>query len=90
MTNEEFEAFKQAWLDYPSQDNEGYVPDRGGFKSGWFAALNWIKERDKLSQTYYIASVAENLGFEEDVIVYEEKYMDNFPGRNFIFVREIK
>ncbi len=45
MTPEEFEAFKQAWLDYPSQDNEGYVPDRGGFKCGWFAALEWVKSQ---------------------------------------------
>jgi hypothetical protein len=45
MTHEEFEAFKQAWLDYPSQDNEGYIPDRGGFKCGWFAALDWVKNQ---------------------------------------------
>lgn len=38
---QEFEAFKEAWKSYPSQDNEGYVPDRGGFKCGWFAALEW-------------------------------------------------
>ena len=31
--------FEKAWKDYPSQDNEGYVPDRAGFKCGWFAAL---------------------------------------------------
>lgn len=36
-----FEAFKKAWEECPSQDNEGYVPDRGGFKCGWFAALQW-------------------------------------------------
>lgn len=38
---QEFEAFKKAWEEYPSQDNEGFVPDRGGFKCGWFAALRW-------------------------------------------------
>lgn len=36
-----FEAFKKAWEEYPSQDNEGYIPDRGGFKCGWFSALQW-------------------------------------------------
>jgi hypothetical protein len=45
MTKEEFDAFKQAWLDYPSQDNEGYVPDRGAFKAGWLSALEWIKSQ---------------------------------------------
>jgi len=37
-----FDAFKEAWDDYPSQDNEGYQPDRGGFKCGWFSAIDWI------------------------------------------------
>lgn len=44
MTKEEYEAFIKAWRDYPSQDNEGYQPDRGGFKCGWFAALEWVRE----------------------------------------------
>ncbi len=38
-------AFQKAWIDYPSQDNEGYSPDRGGFKCGWFAALRWERAR---------------------------------------------
>lgn len=29
------DAFKQAYADVPSQDNEGYVPDRGSFKCGF-------------------------------------------------------
>ena len=37
----EFEAFKKAYEDVPSQDNEGWVPCRGSFKCGWFAALDW-------------------------------------------------
>lgn len=41
---ESFEAMKQTWLDYPSQDNEGYRPDRGGFKCGWFAGIRWYKK----------------------------------------------
>lgn len=32
-------AFQEAWLSFPTQDNEGYVPDRGGFKAGWNAAF---------------------------------------------------
>ena len=40
---EAFEAFRSAWSNYPSQDNEGHLPDRGGFKAGWFAALDWVK-----------------------------------------------
>lgn len=39
MTERDFEAFKRAWENYPSQDNEGYQPDRGSFKSGFFAGL---------------------------------------------------
>ena len=31
------------YANYPSQDNEGYVPDRGGFKSGWLAAYYYYK-----------------------------------------------
>lgn len=42
-----WEACRQAWLDVPSQDNEGYVPDRGGFKCGWYSAIQWM-----LSQGY--------------------------------------
>jgi hypothetical protein len=36
-----YTAFQEAWRGYPSQDNEGFVPDRSGFKCGWFAALQW-------------------------------------------------
>lgn len=34
MKEQEFKAFEEAWRSFPSQDNEGYVPDRGGFKAG--------------------------------------------------------
>lgn len=49
MTQEDLEAFEKAWSSYPTQDNEGYVPDRGGFKAGWFAALEW--ERSRVAET---------------------------------------
>lgn len=42
-----FDAFKDAWTGYPTQDNEGYVPDRGGFKAGWFSAIEWVKPHVK-------------------------------------------
>lgn len=45
MTNrleDKHTEFKRAYDDYPSQDNEGYVPDRGGFKAGFFAAWNLL------------------------------------------------
>lgn len=45
MPDEDFKAFQKAWLDYPSQDNEGYRPDRGGFKCGWFASEAYWKEK---------------------------------------------
>lgn len=40
------QAFKEAWENYPSQDNEGYVPDRGGFKSGFLCA--WDQQQTKI------------------------------------------
>lgn len=42
---EDFKAFKQAYDDVPTQDNEGFIPDRAGFKSGWFAALRYRDEQ---------------------------------------------
>lgn len=48
MKKSNFDAFKEAWINYPSQDNEGYIPDRGGFKAGWFSALEYIKQQQEL------------------------------------------
>lgn len=45
-----FHAFKDAWEGYPSQDNEGYQPDRGGFKAGWHSAILWLLEFQKESK----------------------------------------
>lgn len=44
------EEFKRAYADYPSQDNEGYVPDRGGFKAGFGAAWNLLMPKIKAAQ----------------------------------------
>lgn len=35
------DAFKQAYDDVPSQDNEGYVPDRASFKCGFVLGAEW-------------------------------------------------
>jgi len=47
------EEFKRAYDAYPTQDNEGFVPDRGGFKAGFGAAWNILEpklaEQSKLS-----------------------------------------
>lgn len=57
----DFEEFQKAWRDYPSQDNEGYIPDRGGFKCGWFAALYYERENTRnLKQQLEIAVEALN------------------------------
>jgi len=48
MENECHVRFKQEWDDYPSQDNEGYQPDRGGFKAGFFSAWNIREEKFKV------------------------------------------
>jgi hypothetical protein len=36
-------AFRKSYDLYPSQDNEGFVPDRGSFKCGFYAAWNMLK-----------------------------------------------
>lgn len=41
---DKFEAFKTSWNDYPSQDNEGWLPDRGSFKAGFFSGASWAKD----------------------------------------------
>lgn len=45
MSNDIHAAFKESWEDYPSQDNEGYVPDRAGYKCGFFEGARWQKEK---------------------------------------------
>ena len=42
---EAFSPFQRAYFSTPSQNNEGYLPDRGSFKAGWFACLNWLRAR---------------------------------------------
>jgi len=37
------EEFKKAYYDYLTQDNEGFVPDRSGFKAGFSAAWNLLE-----------------------------------------------
>lgn len=49
------QAFKEAWENYPSQDNEGYLPERGGFKCGWFAALRYRDDEIKALREELIA-----------------------------------
>ena len=39
------EAFLSAFNDYPNQDTEGWVPDRGSFKTGFM--LGWKHQADK-------------------------------------------
>jgi uncharacterized protein CbrC (UPF0167 family) len=37
-----YNSFIKEYSNFPSQDNEGYTPDRDGFKAGWFACLHWL------------------------------------------------
>lgn len=41
--DDDYSAFQKAWVDYSSQDNEGYQPNRRDFKAGWFAALRYVR-----------------------------------------------
>ena len=38
--------FRDAYESFPSQDNEGYVPNRGGFKAGFCSA--WHKQQQRI------------------------------------------
>lgn len=40
-----FEEFKKAYDDYPCQDNEGFWPDRAGFKCGFSAAWALLEKK---------------------------------------------
>lgn len=40
-----FDKFKETWLDYPSQDNEGFQPDRAGYKCGFHVAWDMVFDR---------------------------------------------
>lgn len=42
------EEFLRAYAEYPSQDNEGYQPDRAGFKAGFGAA--WEIQQRRVAQ----------------------------------------
>jgi hypothetical protein len=45
------QAMKEAYDDYPSQDNEGYQPERGSFKAGFYSAWRILEaERDSLQK----------------------------------------
>lgn len=57
MNNTDFDAFKKAWEDYPSQDNEGYIPDRFGFKAGFFAALRYRDEAEFDMRACHLAAI---------------------------------
>lgn len=37
--------FRKAYDDVPSQDNEGYTPDRGGFKCGFYSACDVLQPK---------------------------------------------
>lgn len=41
--------WETVWKDYPSQDNEGFQPDRAGFKYGWHCCAQEYKAKIKES-----------------------------------------
>jgi hypothetical protein len=53
MTEADYKAFLDAYSNYPSQDNEGYTPDRGSFKAGFFAGVRYKKaELEQLQEQW--------------------------------------
>ncbi len=42
MSEDKYTIMRRCYSDYPSQDNEGYIPDRGGFKIGFYAAWDYL------------------------------------------------
>lgn len=63
------DLFKETWEDYPSQDNEGHLPDRGGFKCGWFAA--WSHKQKEIDSLEY------KLKNKDELIKASEEYIDD-------------
>ncbi|MDB4330220.1 hypothetical protein N9948_00635 [bacterium] len=54
------EEFLEAYSEFPSQDTEGYIPDRGSFKTGWVMSWNIQQEKiNKLEDKYF--KLKENL-----------------------------
>lgn len=49
MDKNTYHAFLSAFHEYPTQDNEGYIPDRGSFKSGFLAGAKFERERKDVS-----------------------------------------
>lgn len=39
------ELFLEAYREYPNQDTEGYIPERGSFKTGFLAGYKAIQDR---------------------------------------------
>lgn len=61
MAESKHEAFKAAYASYPSQDNEGYQPDRAGFKAGFSAGAAWaVEEAAKAAEKWWLASHLSN------------------------------
>lgn len=56
-----FEAFKQTWINYPSQDNEGYQPERGSYKAGFFEGVRWQHAQLKSELLPILVEMAEAL-----------------------------
>lgn len=65
------DAFLKAYSEYPSQDNEGYVPDRGGFKAGFMVAWDY-KHAEMcaalIGQEHQLGSRIEQLERERDTL----------------------
>lgn len=79
MTEEEMNAFQQAWKDFPSQDNEGYQPDRGGFKCGWFAALGWVRGKSNPDASHRLAVLLQQLLNKVNVVTCWERHQPEEP-----------
>jgi len=47
MTTGCYDEFLKALQNYPSQDNQGFIPDRGGFKCGWFSCWHYHERKTK-------------------------------------------
>lgn len=41
---ESFNAFKQTWIDFPSQDIADCETDRSSFRDGWVSCYSWLRK----------------------------------------------
>ncbi len=64
LLNKKYDEFIKAYDEYPSQDNEGFIPDRGGFKCGFMSA--WDVRQKEIDRLHLRLSEAQHYKAEKE------------------------